>query len=78
MNVLKKLAASRKVAIALASLIPAVCAEFGVNVSEDLVFRVLAIGALLITGIAVEDAAAKFGLPPTATPASPAGGSSVK
>lgn len=62
-GVLKKLAQSRKVAIGLAGLVPAILAECGIQVSEEFVLRVLGIAALLIGGIAAEDFAAKLKAP---------------
>jgi len=48
--------ASRKVRVALATVIAAFAAELGLKVSEDLVFTILGVGAALILGIAHEDA----------------------
>ncbi|MDO8630178.1 MAG: hypothetical protein Q7R41_06765 [Phycisphaerales bacterium] len=48
--------ASRKVRVALATVIAAFAAEHGLKVSDDLVFTILGVGAALILGIAHEDA----------------------
>ena len=48
--------ASRKVRVALATVIAAFAAELGLKVSDDLVFTILGVGAALILGIAHEDA----------------------
>jgi len=50
---------SRKVRVALATVIAAYAAEYGLGVSEELVFTILGVGASLILGIAHEDTAAK-------------------
>ena len=47
---------SRKVRIALATVIAAFAAEFGFAVSEELVLTILGVGVALILGIAHEDA----------------------
>jgi hypothetical protein len=48
--------ASRKVRVALATVIAAFAAECGLKVGDDLVFTILGVGAALILGIAHEDA----------------------
>jgi hypothetical protein len=48
--------ASRKVRVALATVIAAVAAEYGLGVSEDVVLTILSVGVALILGIAHEDA----------------------
>jgi hypothetical protein len=48
--------ASRKVRVALATVLAAFAAQWGLNVSEELVFTILGVGASLILGIAHEDA----------------------
>jgi hypothetical protein len=48
--------ASRKVRIALATVIAAFAAEFGLNVGSELVLTILGVGISLILGIAHEDA----------------------
>ena len=53
--------ASRKVRVALATVIAAFAAELGLKVSDDLVFTILGVGAALILGIAHEDAGKFFG-----------------
>lgn len=47
---------SRKVRVALATVIAAFAANWGFNVEEELVFTILGVGASLILGIAHEDA----------------------
>jgi len=47
---------SRKVRVALATVIAAFAAEAGLNVSDELVLTILGVGAALILGIAHEDA----------------------
>ena len=47
---------SRKVQVAVATVLAAYAAEAGLNVSEDTVFAVLGVGVALILGIAHEDA----------------------
>jgi len=48
--------ASRKVRVALATVAAAFAAEFGWNVSDELIFTILGVGVALILGIAHEDA----------------------
>ena len=50
---------SRKVRVALATVLAAVAAEYGLRVSEELTLAIVGIGASLILGIALEDAGAK-------------------
>ena len=47
---------SRKVRVALATVIAAFAANWGFAVEEELIFTILGIGASLILGIAHEDA----------------------
>ena len=48
--------ASRKVRVALATVATAFAAEFGLDVSDELVLTILGVGVALILGIAHEDA----------------------
>lgn len=48
--------ASRKVRVALATVIAAVAAEYGLGLREDVVLTVMSVGVALILGIAHEDA----------------------
>ena len=48
--------ASRKVRVALATVAAAFAAEFGLDVTDELVFTILGVGVALILGIAHEDA----------------------
>ncbi len=48
--------ASRKVRVALATVVAAFAAQWGFNVTEEMVFTILGVGAALILGIAHEDA----------------------
>lgn len=48
--------ASRKVRVALATVLAAYAAEYGLGVSEEMVLTVLGVGVALILGIAHEDA----------------------
>jgi len=50
---------SRKVRVALATVVAAYAVEYGLNVSEDIVLTILGVGVSLILGIAHEDAAAQ-------------------
>ena len=52
---------SRKVRVALATVLAAYAAEYGLHVSEELVFTILGVGISLILGIAHEDAGRKAG-----------------
>ncbi len=47
---------SRKVRVALATVLAAYAAEYGLGVSEEMVLTVLGVGVALILGIAHEDA----------------------
>jgi hypothetical protein len=62
--------ASRKVQVALATIIVAYAAEAGWIFQEDTVVAVLSVGVALILGIAHEDAAAKRGKPECSEPRS--------
>ena len=48
--------ASRKVRVALATVIAAFAAQYGLGVSEDMVLTMVSVGVALILGIAHEDA----------------------
>lgn len=50
---------SRKVQVALVTLIAAIAAEYGFNLSTELLLSIVATGIGLIGGIALEDAGAK-------------------
>ncbi len=54
-SVLRPLA-SRKVRVALATVVAAYAAQWGLQVSEEMVFTILGVGVSLILGIAHEDA----------------------
>lgn len=66
--------ASRKVRVALATVMAAYAAEYGLGVSEEVVFTVLGVGVALILGIAHEDAGAAA----RSAVGAPAGESAVK
>ena len=53
--------ASRKVRVALATVVAAYAAEWGLGVSEEMVLTILGVGAALILGIAHEDQGLKRG-----------------
>ncbi|MFQ5461441.1 MAG: hypothetical protein ACE5E5_02310 [Phycisphaerae bacterium] len=60
--------ASRKVRVALATVLSAIVVEFGFNVGEELMLTIVSMGVALILGIAHEDAGLKSGAgrrPPT-------------
>jgi hypothetical protein len=48
--------ASRKVRVALATILAAYAGQYGLGVSEEMVFTILGVGAAVILGIAHEDA----------------------
>lgn len=48
--------ASRKVRVALATVLAAYAGEYGLGISEEIVFTILGVGAAVILGIAHEDA----------------------
>jgi hypothetical protein len=50
---------SRKVRVAIAGVVAAYAAEYGLGVSEELVLTILGVTASIILGIAHEDAGAK-------------------
>lgn len=50
---------SRKVQVAIATVVVAWAAPFGVEISEEAILTVLGVGAALILAIAHEDAATK-------------------
>jgi len=54
--------ASRKVRVALATVLAAYAAEFGLEVSEQMVLTIVGVGVALILGIAHEDNGKKAGL----------------
>lgn len=54
---------SRKVRVALATVLAALAAEWGLHVGEDLIYTILGVGAALILGIAHEDAGEKASAP---------------
>lgn len=62
--------ASRKVRVALVTVIAAYLAEYGLEVSETMVYTILGSGVAVILGIAHEDAGEKSAkvLPPYALP----------
>ena len=47
--------ASRKVRVALATVLAAYAAQYGLGVSEDVILTILSVGVALILGIAHED-----------------------
>ena len=51
--------ASRKVRVALATVLAAYAAEYGLGVSEELVLTIVSVGVALILGIAHEDNGAR-------------------
>jgi|GEM_PF-961213 len=64
MDVLRKVVRpllSRKVRVALATVLAAYAAEYGLGVSEEMVLTILGVGAALILGIAHEDQGLKQG-----------------
>ena len=52
---------SRKVRVALATLVVAYAAEFGFRLGSDMILTVLGVGVALILGIAHEDAGRNVG-----------------
>jgi hypothetical protein len=61
---------SRKVRVALATVVTAFLTDYGFAVREELIYTILAVGAALILGIAHEDTARPPG-EPARQPASP-------
>ncbi|MGQ9650857.1 MAG: hypothetical protein ACUVXJ_12160 [Phycisphaerae bacterium] len=53
---------SRKVRVALATVLAAYAAECGLGVSEEMMLTILGVGAALILGIAHEDQGLKQGM----------------
>ena len=51
--------ASRKVRMAIATVVAAYATQAGLGVSEEVVYTVLGVGAAVILGIAIEDAGDK-------------------
>ena len=51
--------ASRKVRVALTTVIAAYAAEYGLGVSEEMIYTILGVGAAVVLGIAHEDNGAK-------------------
>lgn len=51
--------ASRKVRVALATVVAAFAVEWGLDVSDQTIYTVLGVGVAVILGIAVEDAGLK-------------------
>lgn len=51
--------ASRKVRVAVATVLVAFAAQYGLQVSEEIVLTVVSVGVALILGIAHEDAGSK-------------------
>jgi hypothetical protein len=52
---------SRKVRVALATVIAAYASQYGLGVSEEVVLTIVSVGVALILGIAHEDAGRKAG-----------------
>ena len=61
MNGIKRLLKSAKVAAAIATIVAAAVAEFGIKADPVWVQNIVYLGLAVIGGIAVEDAAKKFG-----------------
>ena len=62
MNILRRVCkppASRKVRVALATVLAAYAAEHGLDVGTEQLFTIVSVGVALIVGIAVEDAGEK-------------------
>ncbi len=53
---------SRKVRVALATVLAAYAAEWGLGVSEEMMLTILGVGTALILGIAHEDQGLKQGM----------------
>jgi len=51
--------ASRKVRVALVTVIAAYAAEYGLALSEQIIYAILGVGVAIILGIAIEDNGAK-------------------
>ncbi len=54
---------SRKVRVALATVLAAYAAQYGLGVSEEVIHTVLGVGVALILGIAHEDAGSRSAPP---------------
>lgn len=55
--------ASRKVRVALATVLAAYAGQYGLGLSEEMVFTILGVGSAIILGIAHEDAGQARGTP---------------
>jgi hypothetical protein len=55
--------ASRKVRVALATVLAAYAGQYGLGLSEEMVFTILGVGTAVILGIAHEDAGQARGTP---------------
>ncbi|MDM8006403.1 MAG: hypothetical protein QUV05_09690 [Phycisphaerae bacterium] len=65
LEILKRLGrplVSRKVRVALATVLAAYAAEWGLGVSEEMMLTILGVGTALILGIAHEDQGLKQGM----------------
>ncbi|MBN1511384.1 MAG: hypothetical protein JXB13_05170 [Phycisphaerae bacterium] len=55
---------SRKVRVALATVLAAYLAEYGLQLSEEMILTIIGVGVSLILGIAHEDAGKRSSGPP--------------
>jgi len=62
MSALKRIIKSSRVQIALATIVGAVFAEVGFDVSETTILASIGLVAIVVGGTSIEDAAHKFGL----------------
>ncbi len=70
---------SRKVRVALATLLAAFLGDWGFDISEQRMLMIVGVGVAIILGIAHEDHGKKMALPPAATrPAEPPAGDNGK
>lgn len=60
---------SRKVRVALATVVASIAAAWGLELREDVVYTILGVGTALILGIAHEDTARALTEPPEPPPA---------
>ncbi len=60
MNVLKNLIRSRKVAVAIVTIGVAAAQGLGLNVSPEIIEKIIWVGLALIAGITIEDSATKI------------------